>query len=135
MKSKIIGGLKIHAPKPAGYYVVRLGTRREQAIVGTTGTSRQLPVEPRRALRGTSRASSEIMASKNEKTPLMGGGDGHKRSDSQPSYYFLQRTTSLQRSESAIKGAEGGEVVDLPPEGASSTEFDSRPVAVRFPFF
>ena len=75
------------------------------------------------------------MASKNEKTPLMGGGDGHKRSDSQPSYYFLQRTTSLQRSESAIKGAEGGEVVDLPPEGASSTEFDSRPVAVRFPFF
>ena len=74
------------------------------------------------------------MASKNETTPLMGGGDGHKRSDSQPSYYFLQRTASLQRTESAMKGAEGGEVVELPPEGASSAEFDSRPVAVRFSF-
>ena len=62
----------------------------------------------------------------------MGGGDGHKRSDSQPSYYFLQRTASLQRTESAMKGAEGGEVVELPPEGASSAEFDSRPVAARF---
>ena len=72
------------------------------------------------------------MASKNETTPLMGGGDGHKRSDSQPSYYFLQRTASLQRTESAMKGAEGAEVVELPPEGASSAEFDSRPVAVRF---
>ena len=72
------------------------------------------------------------MASKNETTPLMGGGDGHKRSDSQPSYYFLQRSTSLQRTESAMKGAEGAEVVELPPEGASSAEFDSRPVAVRF---
>jgi len=67
------------------------------------------------------------MASKNETTPLMAGGDGHKRSDSQPSYYFLQRTASLQRTESAMK--EGGEVVELPPEGASSAEFDSRPVA------
>ena len=77
---------------------------------------------------------STAMASKNETTPLMGGGDGHKRSDSQPSYYFLQRTASLQRTESAMKGAEGGEVVELPPEGASSAEFDSRPVAVRFDF-
>jgi len=67
------------------------------------------------------------MASKNETTPLMGGGDGHKRSDSQPSYYFLQRTASLQRTESAMK--EGGAVVELPPEGASSAEFNSRPVA------
>ena len=74
------------------------------------------------------------MASKNETTPLMGGGDGHKRSDSQPSYYFLQRTASLQRTESAMK-KEGGEVVELPPEGASSAEFNSRPVAVRFPCF
>lgn len=31
-----------------------------------------------------------------------------------------------------MKGAEGAEVVELPPEGASSAEFDSRPVAVRF---
>ena len=78
--------------------------------------------------------SGTAMASKNETTPLMGGGDGHKRSDSQPSYYFLQRTVSLQRTESAMQGAEGGEVVELPPEGASSAEFDSRPVAVRFPW-
>ena len=63
----------------------------------------------------------------------MGGGDGHKRSDSQPSYYFLQRTASLQRTESAMK--EGGAVVELPPEGASSAEFNSRPVAVSFPCF
>ena len=73
------------------------------------------------------------MASKNETTPLVGGGDGHKRSDSQPSYYFLQRTASLQRTESAMK--ERGAVVELPPEGASSAEFNSRPVAVRFPCF
>lgn len=33
-----------------------------------------------------------------------------------------------------MKGTDGGEVVELPPEGASSAEFDSRPVAVRLPW-
>lgn len=52
------------------------------------------------------------------------GGGGGKN----PSYYFLQR------AESTNKGDDGGEVVELPPEGANSGEFDSRPVVSTLNF-
>jgi len=63
-----------------------------------------------------------------EKTPLIGDSAGSGGGSGQnPSYYFLQRAESTNKG----AGDDGGEVVELPPEGANSSEFDSRPVAVR----
>mmetsp|Transcript_16420 Transcript_16420/g.33027 ORF Transcript_16420/g.33027 Transcript_16420/m.33027 type:complete len:216 (-) Transcript_16420:404-1051(-) len=63
-----------------------------------------------------------------EKTPLIGDSAGSGGGSGQnPSYYFLQRAESTNKG----AGDDGGEVVELPPEGANSSEFDSRPVATR----
>ena len=57
-------------------------------------------------------------------------------SGSGPSYYFLHQEGNEAGTNSSVRDADGGEVVDTLPEGAEPQEFAARPVntprAVRF---